>query len=226
MVLTRPRYRGSVYRMVPASNANPTDTRFSADVRFSPNGGRWNPPGTFEVLYTACHLDVCRLMYLKWLAGKGVDYDDLNPSQRRKVWELVADQSDLVDAVTDAGLLELGLRADYPRGVDHDATQPIGARLQSERRPGIECRSAVAPARQEIAIFSGNAPLPTVVAQLDDTVWWPAGLRTLPARSTQTELRTSSETVPQARSLRPGSSEDADEQRRPPLKEPPETEKA
>jgi hypothetical protein len=86
-----------------------------------------------------------------------------------------------VDAVSDPGLISLGLPTSYPIDstgdvVPHAVCQPIGQTARSQGEPGIACRSAAAQPSpgEELAYFSGGRL--TATRRQPWTEWfWPGG---------------------------------------------------
>src|SRR5207302_1800720 len=151
---TRPRLTGVVYRSIPHGDGtnNPLDgSRAKAD------GGRWNPPGSFEVIYTSCSLRAQIAFLREHYRNESINPWEQPEEKQRDLHDLHVDQDGLVDAVNDRGLVGLGLPETYPLGVSYDTTRRVGQRLYDERRPGIWCRCAPDPAEQEIALFRDYA---------------------------------------------------------------------
>jgi hypothetical protein len=112
------------------------------------HGGRWNPPGSYPVLYLNEDVATARAQIARLLDGQPADPEDLDPPFVLIAAVLPRGQR-AADAVTDAGLAALGLPGTYPfdersEPVGHERCQPIG-RAVHEHRPrihGIRVRSA------------------------------------------------------------------------------------
>jgi hypothetical protein len=142
--LTRPHY------------ADPFDPSFAA-VR----GGRWNPPGSWPTLYLNEDLLTVHAQLRHMFLGRGIEPDDLDDDApiRLAACTLPSRQR-VVDAVSDAGLVDIGLTTSYPSGADgaiveHSVTQSIGADAHADGRRGVWCRSA-AGVGNELAWFPSS----------------------------------------------------------------------
>jgi RES domain-containing protein len=170
-----------VHRVVRASWPNPLDTSFSRD------GGRWNPPQTYEVLYAACSRAVARAIAWERLRTAGVVPEDLMPDALPQLVEI--DWSgEVVDVVSAAGVAAAGFASDYPRNVGWELTQPRAAAWFDAGREGVVCRSAtLSRAGQdrwpephdpwgELALFVKNArQAPRVRVRIEGTEFLYAG---------------------------------------------------
>ncbi|MGH2801936.1 MAG: RES domain-containing protein [Thermoleophilaceae bacterium] len=124
-------------------------------------GGRWNPPGSFGVVYLNASLDVARAQVRHKLEPRGIRPEDLVPDGGPILVRTDVPDDRYVDAISDAGLVALGLPLTYPRDdrgrpVQHAECQPIGRRARDAGERGIACRSAAetAPlAGEELAFF-------------------------------------------------------------------------
>ena len=111
-------------------------------------GGRWNPPGSFPVLYLNENLATARAQLHRLLGGWPANPEDLREDAPFVL--IVAglpDRQAVADALTDAGLQGLGLPASYPldaRGtpIGHQRCQPIGCAVHRAGLRGVWCRSA------------------------------------------------------------------------------------
>lgn len=154
----RPPYNGVVYRYVPHSAIEPTDGSFAMRT-----GGRWNPPDSFPVLYTNCSVDVAVANLWDRFKGEAVQPWEVAEERQADLYELRIRQENLVDVATPEGMRGVNLPPDYPEGVGHERTQPIGERLHGESRPGLWCRSAARPKGEEVALFLDFARSPEVL---------------------------------------------------------------
>jgi hypothetical protein len=125
-------------------------------------GGRWNPPGSFGVVYLDASLELARAQVRHRLEPRSVRPEDLEPDQGPILVHTRVPQDQYVDAVSDEGLAELGLPATYPvdrRGaaIPHTVCQPIGQAAWDAGERGIACRSAAhaaPPDAEELAFFA------------------------------------------------------------------------
>jgi RES domain len=149
--------RGGVYLRV----ANPGwDDPLSGEHSLR-NGGRWNPPGSFGVVYLNASREVARAQVRHKLEPRGVRPEDLDPSAAPVLVRTKVPDDRYVDAVTDRGLASLGLPEGYPLGADgnivpHGVCRPIGRRAREAEEHGIACRSAARtapPGGEELAYF-------------------------------------------------------------------------
>lgn len=129
-------------------------------------GGRWNPPGKFEVVYLNADLQVARAQVRHKLEPRGIRPEDLDPERGPLLVHTTVPTRAYVDAVSDRGLSSLGLPQSYPfddRGqpIPHPVCQPLGEQAQESGEPGIACRSrASAPTSgEELAYFNRGEEL-------------------------------------------------------------------
>lgn len=142
-------------------------------------GGRWNPPGAYPVVYLNASVAVARANALLNLAGQPYGPEDLNPDTAPILVETTVPDGDYLDAVTKAGLQVLGLPATYPRQSDgtvvgHSVCQPIGKSARDAGLPGVACLSAAPKAPtggEEVAWFQGPEPL-TVTNRVAFVDWF------------------------------------------------------
>jgi RES domain-containing protein len=153
--------RGGAYnRLAEPSWADPLDTGHSRQ-----RGGRWNPPGSFGVLYLNRDLRMARLQVLHKLRGQPYGIEDLDENEQHDLVSVEVEERAWLDCVTASGLAAVGLPATYPRHpngrpVRHATCQPIGQAAFDDGRPGIACRSAAAdatPSDEELAVFDRDA---------------------------------------------------------------------
>jgi hypothetical protein len=153
--------RGGRYlRVADPSWHRPLDPRFAAE-----RGGRWNPPGSFPVLYLCATREVARANVLRRFAGQPFGVLDLRPERRPVLIETDVPERRCVDVVTDAGCRAAGLPASYPfegggAVVGWERTQPVGVAAWEQGEAGIACRSAALGAAErgeELAWFVRTA---------------------------------------------------------------------
>lgn len=132
-----PRGGTDYWRVVGQDWADPADTSFSKKY-----GGRWNPAGTFGVLYLNATLEVARANARLHLAKNGLEVDDLKPGAGPDLVAFSVDLCAVVDIVTGDGVRACGLPDEYPDGVDHPPCQKLGAAFHAAGETGLACRSA------------------------------------------------------------------------------------
>jgi hypothetical protein len=149
--------RGGPYnRLAEPFWADPLDTSYSRQ-----RGGRWNPAGSFGVLYLNRDLRIARLQVQHKLRAHPYGVEDLDEPEQHDLVSVDVAERDWLDCVTIPGLEAVGLPATYPRHrngrpVQHAACQPIGRSAFEDGRPGIACRSAATGASQtdeELGVF-------------------------------------------------------------------------
>lgn len=125
-----------VYRVVKQRWTDALDTSFSKE-----QGGRWNPPAAFPVLYTCCSVSVARSVTRDLFTVGSVEPADLPESERPQLVEIEW-TGEVVDVVTVTGVEAAGFPPDYPSGVGFAQTQPVGAAWHADGCEGLLCRSA------------------------------------------------------------------------------------
>jgi RES domain-containing protein len=141
------------------------------DGTYSMRGGkRWNPQGSFPVVYLSATVEVARANCDDWFVGQPYGPLDVEPERAPVLVETNVPDDEYADALTNAGCTALGLPTTYPfdsSGVEvpWSVCQPIGQRLWDAAERGIACRSAALPrgaAGEELAYFQGGDRLPTL----------------------------------------------------------------
>lgn len=159
-------------RVADPSWAEPLDPSFAREV-----GGRWNPPHSYDTLYLNEDLDTARAQVLAVLDGSPVEPDDLDDGFDLVVATLPRDQ-DVADAITDEGLLALGLPDTYPRHgngrpVRHEDCRPVGEKVKDMGLRGVHARSAVLEGGRELAWFPAReSSRATARLRLGFREWW------------------------------------------------------
>lgn len=120
----------------------PLDPNFAA-VR----GGRWNPPGSFPVLYLCATSAVARQVVLGRFEGLPYGLLDLRPDRRPVLIETDVPLHRAVDVITEAGCRAASLPTTYPydsrgRKIGWERTQPIGQTVWDQGERSVACRSA------------------------------------------------------------------------------------
>jgi hypothetical protein len=153
--------RGGTYlRIAEHSWEDPLSPAYSRE-----RGGRWNPPGSFGVLYLNRTIELARAQVRHKLEPRGIRPEDLDPAAGPSLIETEVPEERFVDAVSEAGLISLGLPASYPfsaessEEIPHSICQPIGVEARNADEPGIACRSAAAPDLEELALFDRGSRL-------------------------------------------------------------------
>lgn len=147
---------GSYNRLAEPAWSDPLDTSYSRQ-----RGGRWNPPGSFGVLYLNRDVRMARTQVQHKLRGQPYGVEDLDESEQHDLVDVDVAERDWLDCLTGAGLDAVGLPVSYPRHrngrpVRRAACQPIGERAFQDGAPGIACRSAATGAAltdEELGVF-------------------------------------------------------------------------
>src|SRR5204863_1379150 len=144
-------------------------------------GGRWNPPGSFPVVYLCRTVEVARAVLYQKLARHPYGPEDLNPARAPVLVATVVRDERFADAITARGLESAGLPPSYPRDEAGDVLgwarcRPIGVGAWEAGLPGVACRSAAPtapPGGEELAWFQrGRRRLRAgAVRRLDDWFW-------------------------------------------------------
>lgn len=127
-------------------------------------GGRWNPPGSFGVLYLNRTIELARAQVRHQLESRGIRPEDLDPAAGPVLVKTEVPEKHFVDAVSKGGLVSLGLPVSYPlyesgQEIPHSSCQPIGVEAWNANEPGIACRSAAAQGLEELALFDRGSKL-------------------------------------------------------------------
>lgn len=158
--------RGSVYlRVADPEWQDPLDGSYSMRT-----GKRWNPPGSFPVVYLNATVEVARANCDDWFAGQPFGPLDVEPERAPILVETEVPETEYADVVTDGGCVALELPTTYPfdaggTEVPWSVSQPIGQRLWDAGERGIACRSAALPRGtlgEELAYFQRGDRLPKV----------------------------------------------------------------
>jgi hypothetical protein len=127
-------------------------------------GGRWNPPGGFEVVYLNRTVEVARAQVRRKLGPLAIGPEDLDPESAPVLVATEVPAAAYVDAVSEEGIRSLGLPESYPQDdegeiVEHAECQPIGVEAKESGEPGIAARSAAGlpSPGEELAYFGANA---------------------------------------------------------------------
>ena len=128
-------------------------------------GGRWNPPGSFGVVYLNASMEVARAQLRHKLEPRGIRPEDLEPDHGPVLVHTEVPPDRYVDAISEEGLVALGLPSTYPlddggRPIQHAECQPIGQQAWDAGERGIACRSTAGtapPDAEELAFFARQA---------------------------------------------------------------------
>ena len=162
--MRRVRRGGAYFRIADPNWPDPLDASYSVA-----RGGRWNPPGSFPVLYLNRDVHTSRANLRRRFAGLPYGPELLRPEQTPLLVETTVAEAEYVDVITDAGCREVGLPTTYPvdthgHEIDRGRCQEIGSRAWQAGERGIACRSAATHDRsgEELALFrrEGESPLP------------------------------------------------------------------
>ena len=168
--------RGGTYsRVADPDWPNPLDGSHAAA-----GGARWNPPGSFPVVYLNRDVETARANVRGKFEGQPFQAEDLRPDRRPNLVHTDVPTDRYVDVVTDAGCKTAGLPATYPldahgKEIPHETCQPIGLEAWEHGEPGIACRSAAPaapPAGEELAWFERDTPLEPLQAQVFERWYW------------------------------------------------------
>jgi RES domain-containing protein len=154
------RRRGFYNRLAEPDWTDPLDTSYSRQ-----RGGRWNPPGSFGVLYLNRDVRIARLQVVHKLSGHPYGVEDLDEAEQHDLVDVKVAEREWLDCVTAAGLEVVGLPGTYPRHrngrpVRHSDCRVVGQAGFDDGRPGIACRSAAtnaSPTDEELGVFDRDA---------------------------------------------------------------------
>ena len=168
--------RGGPYQRVADPDwDDPLDGRYAAV-----QGGRWNPPESFPVVYLCQTVAVARANVYRLLEGQPYGPEDMRPEAGPILVRATVPEDRYLNVVTDAGCRDAGLPTTYPRDsrrriVPHRRCQAIGERAREAGLPGVAARSAWA-AGEELAYF-GPRRLRRGKVRSFDKWFWDSALR-------------------------------------------------
>jgi hypothetical protein len=127
-------------------------------------GGRWNAPGDGATLYVNADLETARAQIGRMLLNTAIDPEDLrDDAPFVAVPVRLPARQRVADAVTDLGLVALGLPRSYPsrpRGgqVGWTTCRRVARAVRAARLRGVLARSAATPdgSGRELAWFPGR----------------------------------------------------------------------
>lgn len=169
--------RGGEYgRVADPSWADPLDGSYAGR-----RGGRWNPPGSFPVVYLNRDRATARLNVARKFAGLPYGPEDVDPREAPVLAVARVPDGRFVDVVTDDGCRAAGPPASYPveggRTVPWERCRPIGQAAWDAEEPGIACRSAAPGAgrdHEELAWFARGEDLTLASVEPFESWFWPA----------------------------------------------------
>jgi RES domain len=182
---------GLHFRVCDPGWTDPLDTSYSKR-----QGGRWNGPGSFGVLYLNATVAVAAGNARRAYEGEIATLFDLLPEQRPDLQLVTVRPTRVVDGVTDAGLRSLRLPVSYPAGATWAACRRIGARAYAVGENGIACRTVDAVKRtrdlaegEELVVFDTALSAVTRAERVPFAQWYPVEVEGRPAWSKR-RLRT------------------------------------
>jgi hypothetical protein len=171
---------GDYYRVAQPDWADPLDGVYAQRA-----GGRWNPKGSYPVVYLNASVDTARLNARRLLRdqtlnGMPFSFDDLEPTALPVLVRTQVPLADVLDCVSDLGLKSVGLPRSFPRKRDrstvpHSACQPIGELAHEAGLAGVASRSAAPGAprdAEELAWFTRNGGPLTRVGPVAEFAEW------------------------------------------------------
>lgn len=160
--------------MADPSWTNPLRGRYAQQ-----RGGRWNPPGSFPVVYLNSTGKVARANLRRRFAGLPYGPESLDPVEAPVLVTTHVPEASYMDLLTEEGCAAAGLPKTYPlddsEEISWERCQPIGLQAWKRDAPGIACRSAAIPRPpygEELAWFERSSGLEVVrVLQFSDWYW-------------------------------------------------------
>lgn len=166
---------GMFFRVCDPSWTDPLDTSFAKS-----RGGRWNPPGSFGVLYLCATIAVAAGNARRAYEGEIATLFDLLPGKRPDLQIVSVRSIHVIDAASEVGLRSLRLPLTYPTGVSWVRCRTIGVRAYGRGEYGITCRSADATDRtsiiiegEELVVFDRALRYVTRLERIPFTQWYP-----------------------------------------------------
>jgi RES domain-containing protein len=166
---------GLHFRVCDPSWKDPLDTSFAKK-----RGGRWNPAGSFGVLYLCATIGVAAGNARRVYESEIATLFDLLPEQRPDLQLVTVAQLRVVDAATNEGLRSLRLPVTYPIGASRARCQAIGKRSYEHGEYGIACRSADVTDRtyiviegEELVVFDRAVQYVTRLERVPFAQWYP-----------------------------------------------------
>ncbi len=170
-------FSGILYRTIPSYSTEPLTARFSIE------GGRWNPPNAYLVLYTYGAVPTAQVAFTTYALNLGIDIANINPEFQRDLVVLQMNVNNLADIATNVGIQKFGLPPEYPIGFESEAawatTRPIGTAIYAAGAAGVVTRSArlsdwsgTIEGWAEVAVFPDRSEAPVLVERLAFSDWF------------------------------------------------------
>jgi hypothetical protein len=170
---------GEYFRVADVDWEDPLDGSYSM-LR----GGRWNPPGSFPVVYLCASTAVARANVARRYRGLPYGVTELAPGAGPDLVSTSVTEERFVDVVSDRGCTTAGLPRNYPlnaagREIPWSRCQPLGQQWWDAGEPGVACRSAAllvsdhnppSPG-EELAWFDRRHLAATARVPFDDWFW-------------------------------------------------------
>ncbi|MBV8530613.1 MAG: RES domain-containing protein [Candidatus Eremiobacteraeota bacterium] len=167
--------RGGTYLRVFKPDWNdPLDPNFSKTA-----GGRWNAPGAFGVVSLNATLVVAAGNARIQHRGRAIGLFDLRPARRPSLLQVHVPNSMTLDVISDRGIRDLRLPAQFPWNVPHERCRAIGLQAYRSRGVrGIASRSAAecTPREwlgEELAWFDSSPALHENGPRHSFATWYP-----------------------------------------------------
>jgi hypothetical protein len=166
-------------RVVDTSWSDPVDPSWASQL-----GGRWNPPGSFPVVYFNEDLPTARAELRELFQSWPANPEDLREdAPYMLVRARLPRRQNVADALSDDGLASLGLPASYPLDtngttIPHRSCQRVGTTVHDAGLRGVWCRSAktASGGGRELAWFpsSPRSHARPVGHPVPFATWWSA----------------------------------------------------
>lgn len=143
-------------------------------------GGRWNPPGSFPVLYLNEDVVTARVNVTVFARRWPFEPEDLRDDTGPVLVSATLPRHQrVVDMHTPAGVAAVRLPVSYPVDADgelvgHDRCAPVGVAARAAGRRGVRCRSARTPlgAGRELAWFPTARSRARIVGRESFASWF------------------------------------------------------
>jgi len=167
---------GRYLRVADRDWENPLDGSYARE-----RGARWNPPGSYPVVYLNRCLRTARLNCLHRFRDLPYGPEDLDEAEAPVLVATDVPGGEHADCLSDGGLAAWGLPVGYPRHPDGRPVSwqecwPVGQAAHGAGLDGVACRSAAEGARpddHELAYFErDDARGPQPVESLAFSEWF------------------------------------------------------
>ena len=134
--------RSTCYRVSDVDWDDPLDDSFSLA-----EGGRWNPPGEFGMVYLCADENTARAYVAQRLRGQPYGPEDLDEGEAPDLAVIEVPNGSYRDCFSERGLIAVGLSPTYPAAADGslvgwEVCQPIGRDAYLDGLDGVTARSA------------------------------------------------------------------------------------